>query len=159
MKTNMIMKTNMKTNSERERRHKHGHGHTRSRTWTWTWTWMRTVMDIHYVHVPVCDRVRLYVHIYGMFTCEFYLIPDNFQDLNLTPLPLKFTDTPPSVPHMCPHFSDSSTKWPPSENLFHHTDFLWTDQTFWIAISFKNKKKTYSDSSLPDGSNDTNSAL
>ncbi len=127
-----------------------------------------TDVEIHYVHAPVCDRVRVYVHIYGVFTCEFYLIPDNLQHLNLTPQSLKFTDTKlktdircgatRSVPHMCAHFSDSSTKWPPSERLFHHTDFSWTDRTFCIAVSFTNKVKNVKNifrSSFPDGSDDT----
>jgi hypothetical protein len=37
---------------------------------------------------------------------------------------------------ICPHFSDSSTTWLPSYHLFCHTDFLWTDRTFCIAVSF-----------------------
>jgi hypothetical protein len=57
------------------------------------------------------------------------------------------------------HLSDPSTNWPPSEHLFHHTDFLWTDQIFCITVLFIDmleKLKTYSESSFPDGSKDTN---
>ncbi len=55
--------------------------------------------------------------------------------LNLTPLPLKFTDSPWTVTHMCPHSSDSSTRWPTSKRLFHHTDFFWRAWMFCIAAS------------------------
>ncbi len=37
---------------------------------------------------------------------------------------------------MCPHHSDSSMTWPPSERLFHNKDFLWSAQTFAVAVSF-----------------------
>jgi hypothetical protein len=51
---------------------------------------------------------------------------------------LKFTDPPRDMSHMCPHFSDSSTTWPPSKCLFCHTDFLCTDRMFCVAVSFTN---------------------
>ncbi len=37
---------------------------------------------------------------------------------------------------MCPHFSDSAAKCEPSKCLFHHTDFIGTDQTLCVTISF-----------------------
>jgi hypothetical protein len=46
-----------------------------------------------------------------------------------------FTGSPQAVSHVCPHFSDSLTKWPPSEHLLHHTDFKGTNQMFCNAIS------------------------
>ncbi len=44
------------------------------------------------------------------------------------------------------------TKWPPSEHLLHHTEFLWTDRTFCVAVSFIDM----SESSFSGGSNDNN---
>jgi hypothetical protein len=76
--------------------------------------------------------------------------------LTLNPTAPKIYWFPQAVPHMCPHFSDSSTRWPPSEQLFHHTDFLWTDQTFCVHRHARKVLKTYSESSFPDGSKDTN---
>ncbi len=56
--------------------------------------------------------------------------------LTLNPTAPKVYWFPMGCAPLCPHFSDSSTRWPTSEQLFHHTDFIWTDRTFFVAVSF-----------------------
>jgi hypothetical protein len=82
-----------------------------------------------------CTVYRFNVLWFNMSICFGYL-HKYLSILTLIPLPLKFTDSPWAVSHMCPHFSDSSTTWPPSEHIFHHTDFLRSDLMFFFAVSF-----------------------